>query len=274
MALVMNKSNDSSHPGAVSQKLSTGTAPLSGWVAVLVLAAWCLTGCGDRDVVQVKLQSRSLPEESPVFLHVEAQVAGPTEGLRYKWFAVSGECEPQESDKPDTVFKFHEGVRQDRVTVEVWRNDQRVAQNEIKVKFDEEKARRVQMHSSDIQIEITNIPPSEPGGPNTRANIGGNVTGKASPDYLIAIYVRASGAWYVQPEAGSLIQIRPDNSWETWTHTGTKYAALLVRSDYEPLTRLDMLPETNESILSLTIVDGLTEQRFTNAEVHMDPVSR
>ena len=158
------------------------------------------------------------------------------------------------------------------MAVEVWRDNKRVAQNEIKVNFDEESARRAQMQLSDVKIEITNLPPSEPGGPNTHANIAGKVTGKFPPGYLIAIYVRASGAWYVQPEAGSLHQVKPDNSWETWTHTGTKYAVLLVRSDYEPLMKLDMLPLTNEYILALTVVDGATPQIFTNSAVRTDPV--
>jgi hypothetical protein len=230
-------------------------------VALMVLYA---SGCGEQDIVQVKLHARNVPQESPIFMQIEAQVAGPTDGLQYKWFAVSGECEPQESDQPKTVFKFSEGVRQDRVSVEIWRNNKRVAQNEIKVKFDEEQARREQAHPPEVQIEITSIPPSDVGGPHTRADIAGNVSGKVLPDYAVAIYVRAFGGWYVQPEAGNLHKIMPDNTWGTWTHTGTRYAALLVRRDFEPLTKLDMLPQTNDYILALDIVDGLHDHQLTN----------
>jgi hypothetical protein len=229
------------------------------------LAALGAAGCGEQDAVQVELHARHVPEESPIHLKIEAQVAGPTDGLQYKWFAVSGECEPQESDQPKTVFRFSEGVRQDRVSVEIWRNNKRVAQNEIKVKYDEDQARRERTHTPEVQIEIRGIPPADIGGPKTRADIAGRVSGKVSPDYAVAIYARAYGAWYVQPEAGNLHQIKPDHTWETWTHTGTRYAALLVRRDFEPLTKLDMLPQTNDYILALDIVDGLPQPQPTNA---------
>jgi hypothetical protein len=233
--------------------------------AVALLMALCATGCGRRDTVQVKLQALPLPQESAVYQQIEAQIAGTTDGLQYKWFAVSGACEPQESDKPETIFKFSEGVRQDRVSVEVWRNNNRVAQSEIKVKFDEELARSEQINSPEARIEITSIPPSELGGPNTHADIAGKVSGKVPPGYVVAVYTRAFGFWFIQPEATALHGIHPDNTWRTWTHTGTKYAALLVRQDYEPLAKLDMLPQTNDTVLALDIVDGLAGKQSPNA---------
>jgi hypothetical protein len=234
-------------------------------MAAAMLAAWCAPGCGQRDTVQVKLQALPLPQESAIYQQIEAQIAGPTDGLQYKWFAVSGACEPQESDKPKTIFKFSEGVRLDRVSVEIWRNDKRVAQSEIPVKFDEEQARGEQTNGPGPGIEITRVPPAELGGADTRSYIAGRISGRLSPNFVVTVYVRAFNQWYVQPEAGALIKIKPDNTWETWTHTGTKYAALLVRQDYEPLVRLDMLPQTNDSVLAVTIVDGLLQAHPTNA---------
>src|SRR5580700_11416881 len=87
--------------GIFSSRVSRGIA-----VALLVLG---IVGCGDRDRVQVKLQSRPLPQEPLNYLRIEAQVAGPVDDLRYKWFAGSGGCEPQESEQPKTIFKFLEG---------------------------------------------------------------------------------------------------------------------------------------------------------------------
>jgi hypothetical protein len=224
------------------------------------------TGCGQRAAVQVKLQALPLPQESAIYQQIEAQIAGPTDDLQYKWFAVSGACEPQESDRPKTIFKFSEGVRIDRVSVEIWRNNERVAQSEIKVKFNDELARSQQINPPEPRIEITRIPPSEIGGPETHSTIGGKISsnGYGLPGCVVAIYVRAFGYWFIQPEAGALHKIKPDNTWGTWTHTGTKYAALLVRQDYEPLARLDMLPQTNESVLALDIVEGLTGPQATN----------
>jgi hypothetical protein len=234
-------------------------------LAAAALMALGATGCGEGETVQVKLEALRLPQESAIYQQIEAEIAGPTDGLYYKWFAVSGECEPQQSDKPKTIFKFSEGVRQDRVSVEIWRNSKRVAQSEIKVKFDEEQARSEQGRPPETRIEITQIPPSELGGANSRSHIAGRINGQAPPGYVVAIYARAFGYWYIQPEAAALHPIEPGNTWGTWTHTGTKYAALLVRQDYEPLTKLDMLPRTNNSVLTIDIVDGLPPQQFTNA---------
>lgn len=260
----------------ISNWMSTRPNPIHFMRALIpaALLVSCAIGCGERDIVRVNLRARPLPQEPLTLVQIEAQVAGPTDGLQYKWFAVSGECEPQESEQPKTVFKFPEGVRQDRVSVEVWRGNRRVAQSEIKLKFDEEQARRELQRPPEAQIEITAIPPSELGGANTSNHIDGKVNGKISPDYLVAIYVRAYGAWYIQPDARALHPIKPGNTWGTWTHTGTRYAALLVRPDYEPLTKLDMLPQTNNYVLALDIVDGLPKQQLTNAGAGAIPSSQ
>ncbi len=237
----------------------------------ILLLAWCAAGCDRSDDVQVKLQSRALPNEAAIFMQIEAEVAGPTEGLTYKWFAVSGDCEPQQSDRPKTTYNSPEGVRRDRVTVEVWRSSKRVAESDIKLKFNEELA-RVQPRQPNVHIQITNVPPSEPGGEHSHADIAGMVSGNYSPDDMVVIYVRAYGFWYVQPQAGAVLQINPDNTWSTWTHTGTRYAALLVRPAFEPLMRLDMLPETNGNVLAVDIVDGVPKiQRTTNTVASEPP---
>jgi hypothetical protein len=223
-----------------------------------------LAGCTRHETVEVHLHTRPVVHEAFNTLEVQAQVTGPLEGLHYKWFADSGECQPQESDQPNTVFKFMEGVRQDRVSVEVWRKAERVAQSEVKVKYDDLHASSSEPHAAECSIEITTIPPSEPGGARTHADIGGRTTG-APPGCLIVLYARAYGYWYVQPGAGALLAVRPDNTWYSWTHTGTKYAALLVRPNYEPLERLEMLPQTNNIVLASAIVDGVINDKSTNA---------
>jgi hypothetical protein len=131
--------------------------------------------------------------------------------------------------------------------VEIWRENQRVAQSELKVKFVEERPRQESQQPPDVRIEITAIPPAEQGGPNTRAQIGGTVRGKVALDDLVVIYVRAFGAWHVQPIPRTMHPIHEGNKWGSWTHTGTKYAALLVRPDYEPIKTLDMLRKRTPS---------------------------
>lgn len=228
-----------------------------------IILALSIAGCGDRDAVRVQLHS-GVPSGRDVFrLEIVAQVTGPQTGLHYKWFSVSGGCDPQDSDRPTTLFKFADGTTRDRVSVEVWRDNQRVARSELDVKLDEVRMRvtAAERLQQEVQIEITAIPPYEPeGGPNTRADIAGKVSGKLAPDYNVVLYARASETWYVQPIAYAAHAIRPDNTWTSWTHTGSSYAALLVRPGFEPVPRLDMLPQVGGYVLARTIVDGKRTQ--------------
>jgi hypothetical protein len=227
--------------------------PLAG--AALVLS---LVGC-NRDTVRVQLYSH--PPDSPGAGHLEitAQVAGPQSKLNYRWFSISGSCSPQISTTPTTQFRFADGGTRDRVSVEVWRNDKLVGQSSIDVKLDEVQARlaAVDKLPPDLNIEITSIPPYEPkGGPDTHAEIAGTVGGKPGPDYSVVLYARASDIWYIQPTAYAAHAIRPDNTWTSWTHTGSSYAALLVRPGFEPLPRLDVLPNVGGYVVARTLVDG------------------
>lgn len=222
-----------------------------------VLAAALLAGCGSRDDVRVQLQAFATAKQDPRLVEIRAQVTGPTAHLRYKWFSVAGECEPQESDWPATSFKFAAGAKRDRISCEVWRENQRLGQSQIDVKLDEERARLAAEPLPKVQVEITQIPPYEPhGGPNTRADIGGKVSGEVGADLKVVLYARAD-AWYMQPAAYALHPIQPDNTFTTWTHTGSSYAALLVRPGFDPYLRLDVLPQVGGYVVARTIVDGV-----------------
>lgn len=222
------------------------------------VALW-LAGCGDRDAVRVRLHSRPPSTQGTLHLEISAQVAGNQTGLRYRWFAVAGGCNPQESDKPATEFKFADGGARDRVSVEVWRDSKIVGRSEIDVKLDELQAQlaAIEQLPKDLQIEITSIPPYEPqGGSDTRAAITGKVGGTLAPGYSVVLYARASDVWYVQPIAYASHPIHPDNTWTSWTHTGSSYAALLVRPGFEPAPRLDVLPKVGGYVLARTVMEG------------------
>ena len=225
---------------------------------VLALAAaLCLTaGCDGPSTARVKLHVRPSASEAPTRLEVQAQIAGSQTDLRYKWFTVSGACDPQESDSPTTVFQFAESVTRDRVSVEVWRSDRRIGQADIDVKFDEEQSRLVSNRSPQVQIEITTIPPAEAGGPDTRANIAGKVSGKIEPGDKVLLYAYAYDYWHIQPIAQMVHPIGADNTWSNWTHTGASYAALVVKNGYEPRIRLDVLPRVGGGVLARTVVEG------------------
>jgi hypothetical protein len=231
--------------------------------AVLLLGAG---GCSDPNAVRVQLTSQPMPGERATFLEIEAQVSGPLAGLRYKWVSLSGECDPQESDQPKTIFTFAEGVKQDRVSVEIWRGETRVAQSEIGVKFDDARASLETLKPTGVQIQITDIPPVGQGGNNSRSHIAGKIRGHFPPNSLVVIYARCAGFWVIQPIAQSMHTIHTGNTWGSWTHTGVQYAALLVRENYEPLSKLEMLPQTNNVVLASTIVDGVSLTK-SSAEV-------
>jgi hypothetical protein len=225
--------------------------------AAAALLALLAAGCGGRDAVRVQLQTYAPPTRDPRLLEIRAQVAGPLTGLRYRWYSVSGECDPQVSDSPATSFRFAEGTTRDRVSVEVWRGDERVAQREIDVQLDERKVRLAAQSRPNIGIEITKVPPYEPeGGDATRADIAGRVSGEVAPDYQVVIYARAD-AWYIQPHSHTFHAIRADNTWASWTHTGSSYAALVVRPGFDAFTRLDVLPQVGGYVVARTIVEGV-----------------
>jgi hypothetical protein len=214
-----------------------------------------LCACSNNSEVRVQLNAHHQPSEDARQLDVQAQVTGPQSGLRYKWFSVLGELDPQDSDNPKTAFTFATNSARDRVWVEVWRDSERVAEGHLDVNMDPSLPLASGPRPR-VEISITEIPRYEPaGGPDTRADIGGRVTGELTKDYSVVIYARAD-AWYIQPVPFALHQIQPDGSWKSWTHTGSSYAVLLVHNDYKPLTRLDVLPPAEGSVVARTIVDG------------------
>lgn len=225
---------------------------------LLAVALW-LAGCADRDGVRVQLNSRTPPIQGLMHLEVTAQVSGNQTGLRFKWFSVAGACSPQDSDQPTTLFKFADGATRDRVTVEVWRDGKVAAQSSIDVKLDELQARLAAQEKipRNLKIEIDRVPPYEPqGGPNTRADIAGKVSGNLEAGYSVVLYARASEVWYIQPLAYASHAVRSDNTWTSWTHTGSSYAALLVRPGFEPVPRLDVLPSVGGYVVARAVVEG------------------
>ena len=225
-------------------------------IAALALTL-CAAGCGRRDVVQVHLNSRAPSGQGVMHLEITAEVAGSQSGLHYKWFSLAGGCNPQESEKPGTLFKFADGANRDRVSVEVWRDGKIVGRSQLDVKLDEVQARLTEHLSEDVHVKITSIPPYEPqGGPDTHADVAGIVSGNNVTNYSVVLYARASDVWYIQPLAYAAHAIRPDNTWTTWTHTGSSYAALLVRPGFEPIPRLDLLPNVGGYVVARDIVEG------------------
>ena len=128
---------------------------------------------------------------------------------------------------------------------------------EINVQPHADRAQLAPQPAPAIVIEITTIPPYEPeGGDGTRADIAGRVKGEIAPDHQVVIYARAD-AWYIQPHSHTYHPIGANGTWSTWTHTGSSYAALVVRPGFNAYTRLDVLPQVGGYVVARAIVEGL-----------------
>jgi hypothetical protein len=110
-------------------------------------------------------------------------------------------------------------------------------------------------------IEFTHIPPAAQGGRERVDTISGRVR-NARPKQQIVIYAH-SGQWWVQPWPDHpFIPIKADSTWNTETHLGFEYAALLVEPDYHPLPMMDVAPTQGSSVAFVTIVKGIGPPQF------------
>ena len=220
-------------------------------LGIIVLVA----ACAEERNVLVQLETHRPQVYDPRQIEIQAMVLGPQMGLHYKWFSVNGDFDPQESYEPKTQFTFAPNAARDRIWVEVWRDNQKVAESELDVHVDA-RPRATNEKAPVPELTITRVPRYQPeGGPDTRDTIAGTVRAPLAGDYKVVVYARAD-AWYIQPTPFAMQPIESDKTWETWTHTGSSYAALVVRTTYKPLTRLDVLPQLDEDVLARAIVDG------------------
>jgi len=223
--------------------------------AMLLALAW--SGCGNRNV-RVALEVAPSPQSDARRLVVRAQVTGPQDKLVYRWFSQSGECTPQRTDTPETVFAFGENQDRDRILVEVWRDDRTVAQAEIAVQRAIRTAGPESQPKLNVRIEMTDIPPYDAvGGPSTRAHIGGTLSGDLEPGLMVVVYARAKNIWFIQPEAATpKLSLRSDHSFSNWTHTGSEYAVLVVRPGFTPLIAVETMPLNDSGIVTQIIFPG------------------
>jgi hypothetical protein len=236
---------------------SSWSSPLGRHLIAATLA--CLgAACNATDAAQVQLTVSPPLDRYRRAVDIRAQVTGSPSGLRYKWYTVTGETDPQESDQPSTVFTFPDGITKDRVTVELWRGDRRVARSEIDVALDSAHALISSAPLPKLDIAITEVPPFDPnGGADTRADIAGRISGELSPSYRVVVYARAD-VWYRQPTPYASVALAPNGTWKTWTHTGSSYAVFVIRRDVGLSPRLDVLPPVGGGgVVARLIVDGV-----------------
>src|SRR5687767_4623418 len=110
------------------------TNPRRNWTVFgfILLTVSCAAG---RDVL-VQLESHRPQVYDPRQIEVQAMVLGPQTGLHYKWFSVNGDFDPQETYEPKTQFTFATSSVRDRIWVEVWRDNTKIAESALDVNVD------------------------------------------------------------------------------------------------------------------------------------------
>ena len=107
------------------------------------------------------------------------------------------------------------------------------------------------------QVKITGVPPAKPGGPVDMFRISGEVTGVQQPrDYAVVIYAFAGGQWFVQPYDYQPKTAINNGRFQTVTHGGSAYAALLVKASFDPDKTMQALPTVGGDIVAIHSVDG------------------
>jgi hypothetical protein len=100
------------------------------------------------------------------------------------------------------------------------------------------------------RIHFSRVP--VPGaGPKSRGRFIGTVIGLSHPEkYKIVLYA-LTDKWYVQPLASaSFTKLDGGGNWESWTHLGFRYGALVVSKTFKPAVTLDSLPDVGGGVIA------------------------
>jgi len=111
-------------------------------------------------------------------------------------------------------------------------------------------------NSKNYKITLNKIPGSG-GGPDITKIISGKVEGKDVSSLLIVIYAKAGGKWWVQPTTDNpFTKINTSGLWQNETHLGIQYGVLLVYKSFKPQNTYTTLPQTDNSVVSVIVVDA------------------
>jgi hypothetical protein len=106
-------------------------------------------------------------------------------------------------------------------------------------------------------ISIVEVPPAGTGGSDRTAPISGVVKGSNFANYKVVVYAFAGDTWWVQPTVASpLTSIDPSGNWQTITHLGSTYAALLVKRSYAPPATKKEVPQAGGDVLAVKLAAG------------------
>ncbi len=101
-------------------------------------------------------------------------------------------------------------------------------------------------------ITITQVPQfDEKGGPERLGTIKGKVQGADDCKDCKVVLFAYTNTWWVQPVADSPDTAVVNGKFESETHLGTAYAAMLVRSTYRAPATIARLPNVGGDILAI-----------------------
>jgi len=129
---------------------------ISSWRCVTTILGTVVlsVGCAAKKELLVQLETHRPQAYDPHQVEVQAMVLGPQTGLHYKWFSVNGDFDPQESYEPKSQFTFAPSSVRDRIWVEVWRDNEKVAESALDVNV--ESRRRSSVEKTAVpEIAIT-----------------------------------------------------------------------------------------------------------------------
>jgi hypothetical protein len=220
---------------------------------------------------------------------IGVKITNPVSGLHFRWSAVQGRCNPQESSNISTTYTAPLIPGEDHVTLEVFSGEKAIYEDEVLIRVvagPAAEVRETNESQTDIPdpsvspttspvepsrppnpwsasasgnhlIRITQVPHRDPvGGDQSSEDIAGDVSVDAPRNCRVVIYARTD-KWYVQPLiAAPYTEIQDNKQWSTWTHTGTQYAALLVTHTYKPPNTLSVLPRVGGDVIDIAKEDG------------------
>lgn len=244
-----------------------------GFIAsgALVLITIAIGGCGAKTRIgEISVQPAPTVEVGgKLSVSISIDNLSKDKRLRFVWDA-KGKV-PNE-DQPGGEYVAPNEPGSDTITCEVWSESKHLATRTTTVQVlalassQPPSALQPQPQTGDIppqpikrapepkptqpSITMTHVPPAGAGS-DTWGTITGQVQGVNVEECQVVIFAYGD-IWYVQPWANSpYTSIGKDGNWETGTHLGFEYAALLVKSSYNPPATTDTLPQVGGDVLAI-----------------------
>jgi hypothetical protein len=224
---------------------------------ILALGACCQS-------LEVDMQAQPNPVPLSGVAQISLRVRYPPAGALYRWRAERGACEPQESHRVSTTYTAPREPGDDRVTLELLSEGRIVYTKDLKITVSGapqgapgKKPPPLPAGPGQAAIRITLIPRYNPqGGPMTRDDIAGEVSGVDANNHRVVIYA-CTDMCYVQPlDTAPFTPIHPDDTWTTWTHTGAHYLALVVPAGWQPSPTVASPDAPIDGAVARTVVEG------------------